>query len=278
MDCDLGNIKVRYQTFGKGRPVIVIHGKPEVCSQRAVLLEPVFADHPGWKRFYLDLPGMGKTPAADWIASNDEMLDVVLRFIEKVSTGQRFTLIGYSYGGYLARGVVHKRSQLIDGLLLWNPVITNGKRTTPPPVTLVEDPAVSSQLTEHDKKAGYWSYFVVQSQGGLEYMRGWLPGFETMDHKFVKAKTGNNFSFDQNGFPERLDKPTLITCGRQDRDVGYHDQLRLIENYPRASFVILDRAGHFLGAPGEQEGLFKALVSDWLDRVEEALGFSKHRD
>lgn len=274
MDCDLGDVKVHYQAFGSGRPVIIIHGKPEDSSQRAVLLEPVFTRHPQWKRFYVDLPGMGKTPAPDWIKGNDEMLDIVLRFIEKVSMGQHFALIGYSYGGYLARGIVHKLSPLIDGLVLWNPVITYGERTLPRPRTLVHDPATNAQLTEREKQLGFWSYFVVQSQRGLEYMRGWLPSFDATDHQFIKTKTRNNFSFDSDGFSEQLDKPTLITCGRQDIDVGYHDQLRLIESYPRATFVILDRAGHFLGAPGEQEEQFKILVSDWLDRVEEALGGS----
>ena len=274
MDCDLGDFKVHYRTFGEGRPIIIIHGKPGDSSQTAVLLEPAFTHHPQWKRFYVDLPGMGQTPAPAWVKGNDDILGIVLRFIEKVSMGQHFALIGYSYGGYLAQGVVHKLFSLIDGLVLWNPVITYGERTLPRPRTLVHDPAISSQLTERDRQLGFWNYFVVQSQRGLEYMRGWLPSFDATDHEFIKTKTWNNFSFDSDGFSEQLDKPTLITCGRQDTDVGYHDQLRLIEKYPRATFIILDRAGHLLGAPGEQEELFKILVSDWLDRVEEALGES----
>ena len=40
-----------------------------------------------------------------------------------------------------------------------------------------------------------------------------------------------------------------------------------VENYPRASFAMLDRAGHNL--PIEQEALFTALVSEWVGRVEE---------
>lgn len=36
---------------------------------------------------------------------------------------------------------------------------------------------------------------------------------------------------------------------------------------PRATFAVLDRAGH--GLPEEQPAVFKALAHDWLDRVEE---------
>jgi pimeloyl-ACP methyl ester carboxylesterase len=55
--------------------------------------------------------------------------------------------------------------------------------------------------------------------------------------------------------------------GRQDAAVGYRDQWRLIENYPRGTMAILDRAGHGLAV--EQQALFRALVGEWLDRVDE---------
>jgi pimeloyl-ACP methyl ester carboxylesterase len=55
--------------------------------------------------------------------------------------------------------------------------------------------------------------------------------------------------------------------GRQDHVCGYREAYQLLDNYPRASFAILDGAGHVL--PFEQKTLFRALVSEWLDRVEE---------
>jgi pimeloyl-ACP methyl ester carboxylesterase len=54
---------------------------------------------------------------------------------------------------------------------------------------------------------------------------------------------------------------------RQDSVVGYRDAWAILENYPRGTFAVLDRAGHFLAA--EQEDLFHALAGEWLDRVEE---------
>ena len=50
--------------------------------------------------------------------------------------------------------------------------------------------------------------------------------------------------------------------------IGYIDAWRVIENYPRASFIVLDQAGHGLAV--EQKGLFRALAGEWLDRVEES--------
>ena len=70
--------------------------------------------------------------------------------------------------------------------------------------------------------------------------------------------------------PMPFDKPALFLLGRQDADVGYKDAWKLLDNFPRATFAVLDRAGHFVSM--EQERLFGHLVTEWLDRVEEATG------
>ena len=62
-----------------------------------------------------------------------------------------------------------------------------------------------------------------------------------------------------------FDGPTLFVLGRQDAVVGYRGVFELIESYPRATVAVLDRAGH--AAPWEQEDLFRALVAEWLARV-----------
>jgi hypothetical protein len=49
---------------------------------------------------------------------------------------------------------------------------------------------------------------------------------------------------------------------------GFEQAWNAAQHYPRATFALLDRAGHELPV-GSQE-LFAALVNDWLDRVEEA--------
>jgi pimeloyl-ACP methyl ester carboxylesterase len=53
--------------------------------------------------------------------------------------------------------------------------------------------------------------------------------------------------------------------GRQDTEVGYKDQFKLLEDYPRASYVVLDKAGHNLQI--EQYELFSYLVGEWIERV-----------
>lgn len=73
-------------------------------------------------------------------------------------------------------------------------------------------------------------------------------------------------SIDVDSLPHPFIKPTLIITGRQDSNVGYRDAWSLLENFPRASFAVLDRAGHYLE---EKDDVNRALVEEWLLRVEE---------
>jgi pimeloyl-ACP methyl ester carboxylesterase len=60
--------------------------------------------------------------------------------------------------------------------------------------------------------------------------------------------------------------PSLIITGRQDAIAGYHDAWNILENYPRATYVVFDRAGHQLE---EKADLVNLLMKEWLDRMEE---------
>jgi pimeloyl-ACP methyl ester carboxylesterase len=68
---------------------------------------------------------------------------------------------------------------------------------------------------------------------------------------------------------ESYPHPVLILAGRQDATAGYRGPWELLDHYPRATFAMLDRAGHAL--LHEQPGLVHALVTEWLERVREHL-------
>ncbi len=74
-------------------------------------------------------------------------------------------------------------------------------------------------------------------------------------------------TFDVDALPAPFPAPALFLTGRHDNWCGYREAYQLLDNYPRATFAVLDRAGHALAV--EQKTLFRALVNEWLDRVEE---------
>jgi pimeloyl-ACP methyl ester carboxylesterase len=279
MDCELQDITVHYELLGEGRPIIMLHGWG--CDHRYMVsdMEPVFRQRDGWKRIYLDLPGHGTSPGKDWITNQDKILDVVLDFIENIIPGQRFVVAGSSAGAYLARGVVHHRLASIDGLLLTVPLIeaADAKRHVPSSVTLLADPALVSEL-EPDGTEWLFQIPVIQSRKVFDYIRANFlsaskAGDQTFQAKIREDPANYAFSFDVDALPKPCPAPTLIVTGRQDSVAGYRDAWEILDNYPRGTFVVIDRSGHFLDI--EQEDLFHTLVGEWLDRVEEYAGVKR---
>ena len=278
MECKLKNITVNYESFGEGKPIICLHGTSVDHHYMMRDMEPLFKHRNGWKRIYPDMPGHGRTPGMDWITNQDKMLEVVLDFIDTIISGERFVLTGSSKGAYLARGVVHERSESIDGLLLTVPVIIADydKRDLPAHVTLVQDPQLMSELTPEEAE-GWPQWAVVQKPQVLDYVRTYITAAgELFDEPFLARITDqpatNNFTFEVDALVKPFPAPTLIVSGRQDAAAGHRDVWKILENYPRGTFAILDRMGHFMGA--EQEDLFHTLASEWFDRVEEYTGKS----
>ena len=104
-----------------------------------------------------------------------------------------------------------------------------------------------------------------------ELGRGIGPGLDWSWSDFAsfldRLEASGPFSFDVDSLPAPFGGPTLILTARQDHLCGYQDAWDLLDNYPRATFAVLDRAGHFVNI--EQDALCRALMCEWLDRVEE---------
>lgn len=258
---------IHYEEAGEGRPLIVLPGLPIDHTCEMPSFEPVFAGRSGWRRIYPDLPGMGRTPPNDSIRSLDDMAGTVGDFIDRITEGAPFALAGQSFGGYIARGVTPPRAERMLGLMLWvSALYPRDRRRRPRPTVLHEDSAVMAGLTSDAQE--YAEAMVVQNSEGVAAIRELLlPASKRSNQPFLNGIVAHPFRAEPETVP--FSKPSLILCGRQDFWVGYEDQFALMNAYPRATFAALDYAGHLLGT-SEQNGLFRALVSDWLDRMERA--------
>ena len=270
MEYTIRDVTIYYEIHGSGTPILMIHGWSPDHRLMKGCMEPIFQsmDAP-WQRIYFDLPGMGKTQGRPWITGTDQMLKVVLEFIDGVIPNQHFVVAGESYGGYLARGVIKERTALVDGLLLICPVANQETRQDNAPAleVLEKDEGFLNSLSEEDRQY-FEGISVVQNRRVWERFREEiLPGLKVADYTFLEKSLGQHVSYmvDVDLIEKPYRQPTLMVMGRQDSMVGYHDHWQLIENYPRASFVILDKAGHNLQI--EQDILFSALVKEWLNRI-----------
>src|SRR5271170_3932789 len=63
MYCRLPGVSIFYEARGRGRPFVMLHGSPSDHGRAMVQVEPAFRSRTGWRRFYPDLPGHGKSRA-----------------------------------------------------------------------------------------------------------------------------------------------------------------------------------------------------------------------
>jgi len=270
----INDCEVYYEVIGEGKPMVILHGSTLDSRSMTGCMEPIFENRKGWKRIYIDFPGHGQTQGRDWIKGSDDVLKIVLDLIDHIIPDTHFVLVGLSYGGYIARGIAYHRFEQVDGILLIVPRIVShpSKRTLPARSIIVRDEKFLAEL-DTQVRQGFEEVAVVQTQSHWNrYSKEIIPGVNIADNQFLERlqPTVDEFPFDVDKLPVKFEKPTLILVGRQDHLVGYQDAWTILENYPRATFAVLDRAGHALQI--EQNILFNALVNEWLDRVEEGLG------
>jgi pimeloyl-ACP methyl ester carboxylesterase len=269
LECELKRIKIYYEIYGEGYPVLMIHGFTPDHRIMKGCMEPIFKDKPNYKRIYFDLPGMGNTKGVDWIKNSDQILEIVLEFIDKIIPDQNFIIASESYGCYLARGLIYKKMKFIDGVLFLCPLIIPQptRRNLPEHIAVREDKELLSSLSSQDREE-FRNIAVIQNQRiWKRFKEEVLEGLRIADEAFLNEifEKGYPFSFDIDELIKQFDKPTLFLLGRQDFAVGYRDAWKIIEEYPRATFAILDEAGHLLEI--EKENLFNCLVIEWLERI-----------
>ena len=249
---------VHYVAQGEGSPVLALHGAGVDHREVMACLDPVLEASSGYRRIYLDLPGMGRTPAPETIRSADDVLEILLAFIDGVIGDQPLLVAGHSAGGYYAQAIAGQRPEQVVGLALLCPLLA-GIHDVPE-----HDVVVSSGNIGN---AEFRDYFTVQTATTLDRYERYVQPAALLADQSALARIGERWELTQpeGQAPNRC--PTLLVTGRQDSTVGYARAWDLFERYPRATFAVLDRAGHAL--PHEQPELLRALVSEWLDRVRE---------
>ncbi|MCI4335544.1 MAG: alpha/beta hydrolase [Thermoplasmata archaeon] len=220
----------------------MLHGSPSDHSRALAHVEPGFESRKGWWRVYPDLPGHGRTPGSDRIRSMDDYLDVVLEFADRVFGSSRFALGGISFGAYLALAMARKRGSQLDGLLLSVPQVNH------------------SPLEERRDRAHRPPSIQPPSQRTPE-----LPNYSE-DTRWLESLPFREVTIPLYRTATPFRAPALFLFGRQDAPFRYQTYWRMLPYFPRATFAILDGAGHRLWS--DRNELACDLFRDWLDRME----------
>ncbi|WP_237979282.1 alpha/beta fold hydrolase [Bacillus thuringiensis] len=258
--------QIYYEIVGEGKPVLIIHGCAPDHRLMMKCMESVFQKYEGYQRIYIDLPGMGKSNAPEWLNSSNHILEVLNTFIEEIIPRKDFLLVGESFGGYLARGILSKMFERVNGLLLVCPVVVaqQKERRLPDKQVIVQDREFLNTLTSTDREEFCELAVVANEYTYRRFKEEIKPELAIANYEFIE-RLQKNYSLTMDFHHKKYEKPVLLLAGRQDISVGYQDIIGIIDDYPRATLAVLDMAGHNLQI--EQPELFESLVGEWIRRT-----------
>ena len=255
----MGKVVVHYVEHGTGRPVLVLHGAGVDHREAEACFEPAFDGVAGLRRIYPDLPGMGRTTAPETLRSADDVLDTLLKLFlaHKIPTGgTAHLLIGHSAGAYYAQAMAARRPAQVAGLALVCPLVP-GTRDVPEHRVVAGSGEIGDDV--------FRSYFVIQTPEMLERYEHYVAPAAALVDQAALERIGERWALTPDHAPAYAG-PTVVVAGRLDSTVGYAAATDLVDRYPHASLAVVDDAGHAL--PHEQPELLRALLAEWLARVE----------
>lgn len=252
---------VYVERLGDGFPVVLL---PWAGLDHAVLAsacEPALSRVEHWARLYADLPGTGKSPPVG--TSSDDVLDAVAEGLGAVlDGGERFALVGCSYGGYLAAGLARRMPHRVAGLLL----VCSATRARLQDRDLGGlSPAVAEPGWLDGVPGDLHEYFGQtighQAAGVAGRVAHAFALCAPSDERYL-AELRSRYRLADEDSPRPFTGPTTLVTGRKDRLAGYRDQFAALGRYPRGTYVAHADAGHFL--PFEQPTFFASVTRQWL--------------
>jgi pimeloyl-ACP methyl ester carboxylesterase len=192
MECVLEDITINYQMVGSGMPLLFLHGSIGDHQLWFQTMELLFDRHSGWERLYVDLPGHGRTHAPEWLVNDDQVLEVLLRFIDRVIPDRRLVVAGFSWGGYLAQGILYHLFSDVEGLLLIAPVMHRDNEKKPERTILLKDETLLMGLDEMARGVAT-GLLVMQNPGTIARLQALSQSFQSFlqdDPDFAAESSG----------------------------------------------------------------------------------------
>jgi pimeloyl-ACP methyl ester carboxylesterase len=220
---------------GRGRPLLFLH--PEIGIERSA---PVL-DHlaAGARVLAPSHPGFGRSELPRWMNTVEDLAYFYLDFLETLDL-RDVTLVGVSFGGWIAAAIAVKSAERLSRLVLANPIgIKVADRETRDVVDVfaITEPEYNA-LAYCDPKVGERDYAAVPDSDVLVAARNreatarfaWSP---YMHDPKLKHRL------------HRIRIPTLVLWGANDRILSEPYGRAFCAAIPGARFEPIARAGHF---------------------------------
>ncbi|WP_165983153.1 alpha/beta fold hydrolase [Macrococcus brunensis] len=269
MKINIKNIEINYQEAGRGKPVYFIHGNGLELNSHYLLYDDLF-DDAMYRRIYMDLPGMGESEAAQSIATTNDMLDVIMAFIDTLTPKQDIILFGHSYGAYMCLGLMDRWKNRITDAFLTCPVV-EGQFKARMREKLV--PVIKEKIHVKDNQDYYDEYtdttVVISEDTWRRYQELIVPGIKKADKAFMKALRRDESVYYQFRCEDVIDigdrTKLQVILSKQDNIVGYQDQLSFFNKEANVSVTLLANTGH--NPMIEEYELIRAIAGVFVNQL-----------
>lgn len=237
-----------FRESGVGEAVVCLHASASSSGQWRALMELLGKRH---RSIAPDLVGYGRSPA--WQGGPDLRLNDEVDSLAPVfdAAGQRFSLIGHSYGGAVALKAALRYRERLRCLIVYEPVLVSVLVTQAPDhpaaieITVLRDETVRAVeqgdlATAAERFVDYW--LGLGTWAALPEARR-MPMMQSMRKVAAEWHAASNEPTPLAGFVS-LDTPTLYLTGSLSPAPTREIAALLAPVLPRVELVELDGMGH----------------------------------
>lgn len=259
------NKQVYYETYGAGKPLLLLNGIMMSCASWTEFIEPLSCFN---RLILVDLLDQGKTeqyPVAYDHGIQLRLVDALLDHLEV----ERVLIAGISYGSEIGLEYAMDHPERVERLMLFNCTAASGPWLT--------DIGNAWNLAVDDPMQYYYTSIpVIYSPRFYREHNDWMenrrrlltaPGVAFANQSWMEGMvrlTNSSANYDLRDRLDQVKCPTLIVSCRQDYLTPIEEQQYLAEHIPDSHYVMIENSGH--ASMYEQPVLFASLI----------LGFANH--
>lgn len=269
---------IYFRIFGEGKPILILGGGPGDNSDRYLNLCGLLSEN--YKCILVDQRGSGKS-RPDVLDSTTVSIDLTLsdfEVIRKELNLDKWPVLGFSYGGYLASLYANSYPNSISELILLESMGLNTNM-----FGYFRDNIMSKLLPSDKKIIEYWTDSARVAQDFkhalVEKIRAMMPGyFYDRDKSMMVTQTmkDSDFTFDIGRWIwgdiikrdldlEKMESvfqnPVLILHGRQD-PLGESIPHSIHNHYENSKLIFIEKCGHYAWI--EQPEKVYSAIEDFL--------------
>lgn len=237
---DYNGLAVNTYAFGKGQPIIVLHG----WGANSEVMLPITSSLKLKRRFYLiDFPGFGKTPPPNEPWNIDRYSDLVEAFIKQLESIP-VDVIAHSFGGrVMLKLCARKNSEsLVDKVL-----ITGGAGMKPRRSAMY-------YIRKYTAKTLKFPFTILPeklSEKGLKRLRRsklWKilgsSDYKTLDGVMREVFVKTISEYLEPTLP-KINQEVLLLWGKDDEATPVYQAKRMEKGIKNAGLAVIDGAGHY---------------------------------